>query len=120
MAGPDPAIQSLLGAYSGWPARGPAMRGRYVGVHFNSSCSNGSDLLSPVTIHCPRTERPAKRTASSAALNRALALFTHSVCSLSGTLSATTPAPAWTYILPSLTIAVLSTMQVSMSPLEEK
>src|SRR5205085_7451354 len=70
--------------------------------------------------HWPLPARPAKRTASSAARNSAFALLMHSMCSLSGMLSATTPAPACTYILPSLTIAVLSTMQVSMSPSQEK
>ena len=66
--------------------------------------------------YCPRRELVANRTASSAALHRAPALFTHSRCSYSGTLSATMPAPAWTCICPSFTMAVRSTMQVSISP----
>src|SRR5262245_39357059 len=70
--------------------------------------------------HCPLPARPAKRTASSAARNSAFALLTHSMCSDLGTLSATRPAPACTYILPSLTMAVLSMMHVSMSPSAEK
>src|SRR5690349_5343674 len=70
--------------------------------------------------HCPLPARPAKRTASSAARNKAFALLTHSTCSDLGTLSATRPAPACTYILPSLTIAVRSMMHVSMSPPAEK
>src|SRR5579872_1163419 len=68
----------------------------------------------------PRLAALAKRRASSAARNRALALLMHSCCSNSGTLSATMPAPAWTYILPSFTKAVRKTMQVSISPAAEK
>jgi len=64
--------------------------------------------------------RAANRTASSAALNSARALLTHSACSRSGTESATMPAPALTYIVPSLTTEVLSTMQLSISPPAEK
>src|SRR3990172_3304347 len=67
-----------------------------------------------------RVARAAKRTASSAALNRARALFTHSACSRSGTESATMPAPACTYIVPSFTTEVLSTMQLSISPPADK
>src|SRR5262245_29554671 len=44
----------------------------------------------------PRLERSVKRTASSAALNRARALNSHSCCSALGAESATTPAPACT------------------------
>src|SRR5437868_3546323 len=66
--------------------------------------------------YCPRRTLAAKRTASSAARNRARALATHSACSRSATESATTPAPACTYMRPSFTIEVRSTMQVSMLP----
>ena len=37
-----------------------------------------------------------------------------------GSLSATTPPPAWTYMTPSLNSAVRSTMQVSTEPSEPK
>ena len=47
-------------------------------------------------------------------------LATHSSCSFSGTESATMPAPACTYILPSLMIEVRRMMQESMSPLAVK
>ena len=58
----------------------------------------------------------AKRTASSAARISARALLQLSWYSASGSLSATTPPPAWTYMRPSLTSAVRSAMQVSMVP----
>jgi Transposase domain (DUF772) len=70
--------------------------------------------------HCPRRAALAKRLASSAARNSALALFTHSCCSAFGLESATMPAPACTYMVPSLTSAVRSTIAVSMSPAAEK
>jgi hypothetical protein len=63
---------------------------------------------------------PVNLAASSAATNRARALFSHSFCSSSGLESATMPAPACTCILPSLMSAVRSTMQLSMSPEAEK
>src|SRR5512139_1989278 len=68
----------------------------------------------------PRLAALAKRRASSAARNSAFALLMHSCCSKSGSLSATMPAPACTYILPSLINAVRSTMHVSISPAAEK
>src|SRR3974390_1372917 len=71
-------------------------------------------------LYCPLPAALANLCASSAARNNALALLTHSCCSLSGWESATIPAPAWTYILPSLMRAVGSTMQLSMSPAAEK
>src|SRR6266849_9138183 len=67
-------------------------------------------------IDAERLHPRAKRTASSAALNRARALSRISWCSAAGSLSATTPQPACTTISPSLTTAVRSTMQVSMLP----
>src|SRR5665213_612119 len=82
--------------------------------------THGLAPLSSSIYHCPRLTALAKRRASSAARNRALALLMHSCCSLSGFESATMPAPACTYILPSLTSAVRSTMQVSISPAAEK
>src|SRR5215813_3887334 len=71
-------------------------------------------------LYCALPAPLANLRASSAARNSALALLTHSSCSLSGSESATMPAPAWTYILPSLMRAVRSTMQLSMSPAAEK
>src|SRR6186997_14377 len=68
----------------------------------------------------PRFAALANRRASSAARNKAFALLMHSCCSKSGSLSATIPAPACTYILPSFTSAVRSTMHVSISPAAEK
>src|SRR5512144_86102 len=53
----------------------------------------------------PRLAALANRRASSAARNKAFALLMHSCCSKSGLLSATIPAPACTYILPSFTSA---------------
>src|SRR6185312_5152956 len=70
--------------------------------------------------HCPRLAALANLRASSAARNSALALLMHSCCSVSGSLSATMPAPACTYILPSLISAVRKTMQVYISPAAEK
>src|SRR5262245_47052331 len=70
--------------------------------------------------YCPRRAALANRLASSAARNSALALSTHSCCSNLGLESATMPAPAWTYIVPSLINAVRSTMQLSSSPAAEK
>src|SRR5215831_4830601 len=69
---------------------------------------------------CPRQVALAKRFASSAARNSALALSTHSCCSDLGLESATMPAPACTYMVPSLISAVRSTMQLSSSPAAEK
>src|ERR1700710_40010 len=66
--------------------------------------------------HCPRLPAVAHRTASSAARISAAALLRDSCFSASGPLSPTTPPPAWTYITPSLTSAVRSTMQVSIEP----
>src|SRR6185312_2442384 len=66
--------------------------------------------------HPGRFQLRAKRTASSAAAKRARALSRISWCSAAGLLSATTPQPACTTISPSLTMAVRSTMQVSMLP----
>src|SRR5262245_39686588 len=68
----------------------------------------------------PRLAALAKRRASSAARNKAFALLMHSCCSKSGSLSATMPAPAWTYMVPSLIRAVRKTMHVSISPPAEK
>src|SRR6266481_1882374 len=62
----------------------------------------------------------SNRTKDTAARNSALALSTHSCCSNLGLESATIPAPAWTYIMPSLINAVRSTMQLSSSPAAEK
>src|SRR5256885_1590311 len=76
--------------------------------------------LGPARCYCPRLAALAKRRASSAARNSAFALLTHSCCSNAGSESATMPAPACTYITPSFTNAVRSTMQVSISPLAEK
>src|SRR5436853_165554 len=70
--------------------------------------------------YCPRLTALAKRRASSAARNKAFALLMHSCCSKLGSLSATIPAPAWTYITPSLISAVRRTMHVSISPAAEK
>src|SRR5580700_4151630 len=73
-----------------------------------------------MAAHWPRPAALAKRRASSAARNSALALSTHSCCSRAGSESATIPAPAWTYMVPSLIRAVRRTMQVSISPAAEK
>src|SRR5690348_1659726 len=70
--------------------------------------------------HLPCRPALANRFASSAARNSALALLMHSCCSNSGSESATTPAPAWTYMTPSLIKAVRSTMQESISSPAEK
>src|SRR5215510_2091441 len=70
--------------------------------------------------YCPLRAALAKRLASSAARNNALALSTHSCCSDFGLESATMPAPACTYITPSLIRAVRRTMQLSSSPAAEK
>src|SRR5262245_20252899 len=70
--------------------------------------------------YCPRRAVLANRLASSAARKSAFALSTHSCCSDFGLESATMPAPACTYIIPSLIRAVRSTMQLSSSPAAEK
>lgn len=55
-------------------------------------------------------------SAMATALNSAEALLTVSWYSEAGTESATTPAPAWMWIWPSLIRAVRSMMHVSMLP----
>src|SRR5581483_209748 len=80
----------------------------------------GGQAAPRVRGYWPRFAMLAKRRASSAARNKAFALLMHSCCSKSGLLSATIPAPAWTYILPSFTSAVRSTIHVSICPVAEK
>src|SRR4029078_4813005 len=91
----------------------PCLQGFTVGLGEGQGapCSGG---------YWPRLAALANRRASSAARNKAFALLMHSCCSKSGLLSATMPAPACTYILPSFTSAVRSAMQVSISPAAEK
>src|SRR3989338_2265574 len=69
-----------------------------------------------------RYSRPLSSPAStiSAARNTARALFCVSIHSLSGTESATMPAPACTYSVLSLTTAVRSAIARSMSPLKPR
>jgi len=63
---------------------------------------------------------PGTPVAAGIAARRAAALLRHSRSSSSGTESATMPAPACTYMTPSFTSAVRSTVQVSISPMAEK
>src|SRR5262249_40756379 len=81
-------------------------------ISFACGCEarSASNLVRRRCYRLPRGASPAKRTASSAALNSALAFCRHSACSALGLLSATMPAPACTCITPSLTSAVRSTM----------
>ena len=58
--------------------------------------------------------------ASRAAARIAPALASHSRCSDAGSLSATIPAPACAWIMPSFTTAVRSTMHESIDPSGEK
>lgn len=58
----------------------------------------------------------SKRQASAAARRSAPLLCSVSSYSATGSLSATTPPPAWTYMTPSLKRAVRSRMQASTSP----
>src|SRR5262245_45873330 len=59
-------------------------------------CGARSSRAARNVYYWPRFAALAKRRASSAARNRALALFTHSSCSKAGSESATMPAPACT------------------------
>src|SRR5690606_33657960 len=57
------------------------------------------------------------RLAAGTAMSSARALFWHSRCSSSGTLSATMPAPAWTEAMPSSPMTIVRmAMAVSMLP----
>src|SRR5262245_4044933 len=64
------------------------------------------------------TGQRAGRMVSAAAMARstAAALFRHSASSAAGSESATMPAPAWTYAMPSRRSAVLMAIAVSRSP----
>src|SRR5262249_51160307 len=66
----------------------------------------------PPGLYGPGWAQAETLPASAAALNTARAFPTHSACSCSATESATMPAPACTYIVPSFTTDVLSTMQL--------
>src|SRR5512132_57914 len=62
-------------------------------------------------------QRAGRRVSAAAMARRtAAALFRHSASSAAGSESATMPAPAWTYAMPSLRSAVLMAMAVSRSP----
>src|SRR6185369_14845745 len=82
--------------------------------------SEGGQAAGLLCGYWPRLATLAKRRASSAARNKAFALLMHSCCSKSGSLSATMPAPACTYMVPSLVRAVRRTMHVSIDPAAEK
>src|SRR5262245_58142006 len=89
-------------------------------ITFVPAAFGASSEATFVGDYCARRAALAKRLASSAARNSAFALSTHSCCSDLGLESATMPAPACTYILPSLMSAVRRTMQLSSSPAAEK
>src|SRR4029078_12826359 len=59
---------------------------------------------------------PEARRATSIALTTTRALLTHSLCSSAGTLSATMPAPAWTYMVSCFATSVRIAMPKSIFP----
>lgn len=63
---------------------------------------------------------PPRRLAVWTARSTAAALLRHSVSSATGSESATTPAPAWTYAVPSRSRAVRMAMAVSESPAKSR
>lgn len=65
-------------------------------------------------------QRPWSRLAVWTARSTAAALLRHSVSSATGSESATTPAPAWTYAVPSRRRAVRMAMAVSESPAKSR
>lgn len=65
-------------------------------------------------------QTPWSRLAVCTARSTAAALLRHSVSSATGSESATTPAPAWTYAVPSRSRAVRMAMAVSESPAKSR
>lgn len=72
-------------------------------------------------LHYPLpVQRSWSRLAVWTARSTAAALLRHSVSSATGSESATTPAPAWTYAVPSRSRAVRMAMAVSESPAKSR
>ena len=72
-------------------------------------------------LHYPLPAQQApRRFAVCTARRTAAALFRHSVSSATGSESATMPAPAWTYAVPSRSRAVRMAMAVSESPAKSR
>lgn len=87
-----------------------------LGVGFGSGRGYGTHVP-----HYPlRPQEPWRRFAAPTARSTAAALLRHSLSSSSGTESATTPAPACTYAVPSRSSAVRMAMAVSESPAKSR
>lgn len=87
-----------------------------LGVGFGSGWGYGTHVP-----HYPlRPQEPWRRFAAPTARSTAAALLRHSLSSSSGTESATTPAPACTYAVPSRSSAVRMAMAVSESPAKSR
>lgn len=99
-------------------AAAAAVRGLGLGVGVGFVSGRGYGTHVP---HYPlRPHEPWRRFAAPTARSTAAALLRHSLSSSSGTESATTPAPACTYAVPSRSSAVRMAMAVSESPAKSR